>query len=57
MSSIPQTIIGGQAVTVGTWTLVPNYPFILFWVAIVGNFVFVVLAIRQKKVRVRQAYK
>ena len=48
MGSIPQTIIGGQAETVGTWALVPNFPFILFWVAIVGNFIFAVLFLREK---------
>jgi hypothetical protein len=49
MVSIPQTIINGQAETIGTWGFVPNYPFILFWVTIVGNFVFAVLALRQKR--------
>lgn len=43
---VPKTIAGGEATTVGTYLPIPNYPFILFWVALAVNFVFVVLTIR-----------
>ena len=43
---VPKTIVDGQATTIGTFLPVPNYPFILFWVALVGNFIFFVLALR-----------
>ncbi len=45
---VPKTIVGGEAVTIGTFTLIPNYPFILFWVALAVNFVFVVLALKNE---------
>jgi len=43
---VPKTIVGGQATTIGTFVPLPNYPFILFWVALAGNFAFFVLALR-----------
>ena len=46
MAIVPQTIVGGEATTVGTFLPIPNYPFILFWVALAVNFVFVVLTLR-----------
>lgn len=42
----PQTIVDGEATTIGTYSALPNYPFILFWVALAVNFAFVVLALR-----------
>ena len=42
VSIVPQNGIGGPA---GTFSSLPNFPFILFWVALIGNFVlFVFLA-------------
>jgi hypothetical protein len=29
-------------------TVIPNYPFILFWVSIIGNLVFIALVLRNK---------
>lgn len=46
MAIVPQTIVRGEATTVGTFLPIPNYPFILFWVALAVNFVFFVLALR-----------
>lgn len=43
---VPKTIVDGQATTIGLFLPLPNYPFILFWVALVGNFVFFVFALR-----------
>jgi hypothetical protein len=43
---VPKTIVGGQAYTIGLYTPLPNYPFILFWVALAGNLLFFVLALR-----------
>lgn len=45
---VQKTISGGHAVTLGLYLPIPNYPFILFWVAIIGNFLFVLLAFRGK---------
>jgi len=40
----------GTIVNLGsTPTAVPNYPFILFWVAIVGNLLFILILLRNKK--------
>jgi hypothetical protein len=41
-----QHISGGEAVTIGTFVPIPNYPFILFWIALAGNFVLLVLALK-----------
>ena len=36
----------GQVVNLGPLpTVIPNYPYILFWVSIVGNFVFIAVAL------------
>ncbi len=43
---VPKTIVAGEVTTIGLFTPILNYPFILFWVAIVGNFVLTFLAIR-----------
>ncbi len=43
---VPKTIVEGEVVTIGTYTPIPNYPFILFWVALAVNFVFMVLALK-----------
>lgn len=32
-------------------SVVPNYPFILFWVAIIGNICFFILALRSKETK------
>jgi|WetSurMetagenome_2_1015567.scaffolds.fasta_scaffold45602_2 hypothetical protein len=48
MSIAPQTIINGQAETIVLVFPFPNYPFILFWVALAGNFALLVLALRSK---------
>ena len=45
----PQTIIDGRAVTVGTYVPIPNYPFILFWVALAGNLIIIALSARSKE--------
>jgi hypothetical protein len=41
---IPQLSGGGP---VGISSPIPNYPFILFWIALVGNFVIVFLLLRK----------
>ncbi len=62
---IPFVQINGLQVTIGhdAWTSdgiavptalpisVPNYPFILFWVAMIGNILFAVLIYRNKKTK------
>jgi hypothetical protein len=50
-SMIPQTIIGGKAETIGTFFPLPNYPFILFWIALIGNFILAFLAMRSNNKR------
>jgi hypothetical protein len=42
---IPQFPGGGP---VGVSTPIPNYPFIIFWVALAVNFIFVVLALKKE---------
>ncbi len=42
-------VIHGDAVPAGLFTPIINYPFILFWIALVGNFVFVILVLRSKE--------
>jgi hypothetical protein len=49
MGIIPKSIVGGEAVTFGLFVLGPNYPFILFWVALAVNFIFVALALKNQK--------
>jgi hypothetical protein len=44
--TVLKEIAGGQAVTIGTFIPIPNYSFLLFWVALAGNFVLVALAFR-----------
>ena len=46
MGIVPKTIVSGEVTTIGLYSPIPNYPFILFWVAIIGNFVLAFLAIR-----------
>jgi hypothetical protein len=48
MSIAPQTIINSQAETIVLVFPFPNYPFILFWVALADNFALLVLALRSK---------
>jgi hypothetical protein len=43
---IVQITSGGS--TVGTYTPFPNYVFLLFWLALVGNFTLLFLALREK---------
>lgn len=47
--TILKVIAGGEAVTIGTFTPVPNYPFILFWTALAGNLILFALALRSGK--------
>ena len=46
---VPQTIVEGKATTIGTFFPFPNYPFILFWIALAGNLIFIILALRSKE--------
>ena len=46
ISIAPQTIVNGHATTIVLVFPMPNYPFILFWVALVGNFILAFLALR-----------
>jgi len=39
----------GQTAPAGTYFPLPNYPFILFWVSLVGNLCFFILALRNKE--------
>ena len=48
ISIIPQTIAGESVNTVGTFISLPNYPFIIFWVALAGNFALGLLAVLGK---------
>ena|SRR3990172_10535823 len=44
---LKNVIGGGEAATIGgPFVAYPNYPFILFWVALAGNFVLIVLSLR-----------
>ena len=49
LSIARQTIIDGRAETIGLTLPIPNYPFILFWVAIVGNLIIIALSARSNK--------
>ena len=51
---VPKTIVGGEVTTIGTYVPIPNYPFILFWFALVGNLVLVVLALRSNSKKSHQ---
>lgn len=45
---VPQTLVDGKPEIIGTFTAQPNLPFILFCVAIVGNLLLAILALRSK---------
>jgi hypothetical protein len=45
---IPQTIVNGQLEVIGTFGQRINYPFILFWIALIGNFILMTLALKAK---------
>ncbi len=47
--AVPQTIIDGKAQVVGTYLPLTNYPFILFWVALIGNFAITAWLLAGKK--------
>jgi hypothetical protein len=49
IGSIPQTLINGTLEVVGTFTMKINYPFILFWIALVGNLIIFVYILKSKK--------
>lgn len=36
---VPHFIANNTVQSVGTYTLIPNYPFILFWMALIGNLI------------------
>ena len=46
---IPQTIVNGTTTVIGTYSGKLNYPFILFWIALVGNSIISVFILRTKK--------
>lgn len=45
---VPQTIVNGTASVVGTYTGEINYPFILFWIALIGNLVLSIIMMKAK---------
>jgi len=67
---VPYFYISGFEVSVGLWiysngtinlgplpTVVPNYPYMLFWVCMAGNFVILVLALVFYEVNFRRLFK
>ena len=47
----PQIVYDGQTSPAGLFVPFPNYPFILFWVAMIGNLCFFILTLRSKETK------
>jgi len=49
ISYVQRYLVNGELVSIQTIRVIPNYPFWLFWVAMIGNILFAVFILRSKE--------